>query len=384
MKDIYLDNNATTSLRPAVRERLFELFSSPWGNPSSSHSWGVKARSLVEGARETAGSFLNCDPENIVFTSSGSESNSQVLLSASNAGPGLRYISSKIEHASILRNLEFLEARGAEVVYIPVDRDGRIDTGALETELRKGPAFVTLQWVNNETGVFQDIPGIGELCRRYGAILHTDAAQALGKIPVDLETADVDFLTFTGHKIHAPQGVGGIFAKETKRIVPLLWGGDQEHGLRAGTENLWGIAGLGMALEDRLKNWETDVNSMKKCRDFFETAITGETRNVVINGDPSRRVCNTTNLLFPGIDGRALVARLDNEGVICSQSSACTSRIPEPSHVLTAMGLSEEDGFASVRFSVSADTTMVEAERAASIVADTAKKLEAFAAALFG
>jgi cysteine desulfurase len=382
--DIYLDNNATTRMRETVKKRLFELVSEPLGNPSSPHSWGSRSRELIEASRSTLASFLGCLEEQVFFTSCASESNTMVFRSFSprtRKDSKVRVITTEIEHPSIIKNAELLAAEGADVVFLPVNSAGLLKQEALEEALSRKTDLVSIQWVNNETGVVQDIPGLSRLAKKHGAFFHSDAVQAVGKMPIDLGSLPVDFLSLTGHKLHAPQGIGVLVAKQPRFVMPLVLGGEQEKELRAGTENLLGIAALGYSLEERQKYFEVHVRAMRAMRDRFESLVLEGYKGAIVNGSVEARAVNTSNLQFPGIDGRALTALLDQEGVICSQSSACTSSIPEPSYVLRAMGLSEEEAYSSIRFSFSVENTFVEATTAAHIVVKTALKLRATTAA---
>jgi cysteine desulfurase len=258
-----------------------------------------------------------------------------------------------------------------------VDSRGIIKQEDLARALDIKTDLVSIQWVNNETGVIQDIPSFSLMAHNAGALFHTDAVQAVGKLPIDLQRIPIDFLSLTGHKLHAPQGVGALFVRQKKALIPLLIGGDQEHKLRAGTENILGIAALGFAIEDRMLDFDAKISYLRSMRDLFEHIVLNGDNKIIINGTTESRVVNTSNLRFSGIDGRPLIALLDQEGVVCSQSSACTSSIPEPSHVLMAMGLSEDESYSSIRFSFSVENSLKEAEEAAKIVLATLRRLRA-------
>ncbi len=292
-------------------------------------------------------------------------------------GRKTRIVTSAVEHPSVLRNAELLAAEGADLVILPVNSDGIVKQEELARALQERTDLVSIQWVNNETGVMQDIGALAAIARKGGARFHTDAVQAVGKLRFDLSTMRVDFLSLTGHKLHAPQGVGALIAKDPRSLLPILIGGEQEREMRAGTENILGIAALGYALEERQNGFEEQVKALREMRDRFETLVRQVHTGVVVNGSGAPRAVNTSNLQFPGLDGRALIALLDQEGVICSQSSACSSSIPEPSHVLRAMGLTEDEAYSSIRFSFSVENSMEEAEEAARIVVATARRLRA-------
>lgn len=375
--DIYLDNNATTRIRTSVIKRLEKLLEEPLGNPSSPHSWGQRSREVVEIARSILAQTLGCYEEHVLYTSCATEANTMVLRSFSPRliGRKTRVVTSAVEHPSILRNAELLASEGSEVIILPVDSDGLVDQDKLKSAMEEKTDLVSIQWVNNETGVIQDIAALAEITREGGALFHTDAVQAIGKLSINIANMPVDFLSLTGHKLHAPQGIGALITKDTKSLLPLLIGGEQEQKLRAGTENILGIAALGYALEDRHHNFTSHIERLRVMRDRFEDLIIESGDMISINGTAKSRTVNTSNLRFSGLDGRALMALLDQEGLICSQSSACTSSIPEPSHVLKAMGLSEDESYASIRFSFSVENTIAEAEEAAHIVIESARRL---------
>ncbi len=378
-REIYLDNNATTEPLPAVRNAMLEPLGPAFGNPSSAHSAGDRARCKVLTAREALARLIGANPEQIVFTSGATEANNMVLSSvtkAATAGP--RIITTRAEHSSILGLCEHLSEMGTEIVYLPVDRGGHIDIRQLEKELTPQTSLVSIQWVNNETGIIQPVQVIGELCRTRGVPYHTDAAQAVGKLEVDLSDMPIDYLSLTGHKFHGPQGIGAVYSCNPKGLHQLLFGGPQEYGLRPGTENMPGIIGIGKAAELRFKGLAEVQAKLSSLRDELEELILKSIPDVEVNGDQANRACNTTNLLFHGTDGQALVARLDLAGVRCSQSSACTNHRPEPSYVLRAMGLSEEEAYSSVRFSLSELNTRDQVKHAVGQIAEICRDIRAF------
>ena len=360
--EIYLDNNATSRPLPEVREAMLEVLDAGFGNPSSAHSAGERARSRISEAREAVANLIGSEPYNVFFVSGATEANNMVLSSAlMKHGYKTRILTTNVEHSSIKKYCEQLETQSANIVYLPVDRLGHISLSILEQEISsKKTELVTIQWVNNETGVIQPIADIGNICQRYGVPLHADAAQAVGKIQMQIENMPIDLLSISGHKFHGPQGIGAIYARTPKSLHPILLGGPQEFGLRPGTENVPGIVGIGKAAEIRAKRLETVTKRVGELRDYFELSILRAIPNVEVNGDRNSRVHNATNLLFRGVEGQALVARLDQLGIRCSQSSACTNQIPEPSYVLRAMGLSYDEAFSSIRFSLSEYTTRQE------------------------
>lgn len=373
-REIYLDNNATTRPTPEVVEAVVGILASGYGNPSSAHQRGVAAREFLETARRRVGSLVGASEERVVFTSGGTEANNLALngLAGKNTG---RLVTTETEHSSILKKARALEEAGTEIVYLPVDGSGRLNPDAMRDALEKPADLVSVHWVNNETGVEQPVGELGEICRGSGVIFHVDGAQAVGKMPIDFDSMPVDILTFSAHKLHGPQGVGAICFKNAADVTPVAFGGDQERFVRPGTENLPGIAGFGAAAENRERDFLEIRGHLENMRDTFERGLSDAFPDIRVNGAQSPRACNTSNILFSGIDGMALMALLDREGVICSQTSACNSRRPEPSHVLLAMGLSESEAFASVRFSFSALNTIEEAGTAGGRVADCYGKL---------
>jgi cysteine desulfurase len=373
---IYLDHNATTPPLPEVVNAMCETLLTAYGNPSSGHRQGEPARRLLQRARETLQRCLDTSDEQFIFTGSGTEANNLALRSL--ARHGCCIITSAIEHSSILSSAARLQTKGLPIEVIAVTEEGEVDLRALRQQLSAHRhAAVSIQWINNETGVIQPIQEITALAREYGALVHIDAAQAIGKIDTAAEPALApDFLSLTAHKFNGPAGVGVLYAQQPELIDPLCVGGGQQSGWHAGTENTAGIAGLQRALELRYSVLSTAIAHMTQFRDIFERTVLKLCPWVRINGHRDKRVCNTSNLCFEGIDGQALVGRLDALGIYCSQSSACTTGRPEPSHVLRAMGLSEAQAYASVRFSFGITNTHQEAEIAAAVVASEAEHLK--------
>lgn len=363
---IYLDNNATTAALPAVIESVVQVLGNDFANPSSPHGRGAHGKRLLMIAREQVAALLDCDSEAVTFTSGATEGNNGVIAMA--RWSGLRVVCSAGDHASILETARRTAADDAATAMIGLDPSGLIDLAELEAVLADGrPSLVALHWVNSETGAIQPVAQIVEIGRCHEAVILIDAAQAVGRLPIDAAALDVDYLTFSGHKLHAPQGTGALITGRGLSPPILLYGGGQERGYRAGTENLPGIVGLGVACEARRQHLAGDIARMAALRDRFETAVLAQCDDVVVNGS-GPRVPNTSNLRFSGVDGQALVAQLDRKGIACSQASACSSHRPEPSAVLRAMGLSEEEAFQAVRFSFSILNTDDEVERAVEIV----------------
>ncbi len=366
--EIYLDNNASSRPLPEVLKRVAEVLEFA-GNASSPHSFGKKIRDIIEDSRNKFAAFVGADPEGTVFTSSGTEANNMALACAVNSGrKKTRIVTTSVEHSSVKKMCSHLEIKGAEIARVGVYADGLADMEELEKQISTGADIVSVQWVNNETGVIQDIERVAEMCRKNGALLHTDAAQAPGKIPVDINALGADFATFTGHKFNALQGCGAIFAKDKLALNQLLFGGFQEGGFRPGTENVAGIAGIGKAAETRSRNLEQTAVRLAEMRDFFEEEILRAVPQTSVNGNTGKRAPNTTNIMFGGKNGAEMTAVLDSLGLKCSQSSACTSFETAPSYVLTAMGLSDAAANSSIRFSFGTDNSMEETQEAVKTV----------------
>ena len=366
--EIYFDNNATTRPLPEVTEAMCEAMGEQFGNPSSAHSAGKRARHHMEFARKRTSNLVGCSPEDLIFTSSGTESNNMVFYSCTRKKENPRIVTTGIEHSSIMKMCSFLELNDVHVEMLEVDRQGILDIQRLENALSEKTDLVSVQWVNNETGVIQDMASISKLCREKGVLFHTDAAQAVGKLVVDLEELQVDFLSFTAHKINGPQGAAVLYAKDRLFVNPVLFGGFQEEGFRPGTENLPGITGLGAACDIRLASFEEVIGKMEDLRNRFEKTIIESIPHTSINGGGGKRVCNTTNIHFGGIDGRELISLLDESGIRCSQSSACTNFEVAPSYVLVAMGLGEQHAYSSIRFSFCPENSFDEIETAVEII----------------
>lgn len=377
MQEIYLDNNASTRPLPAVREAVLHAMTELAANASSSHSAGFRVRSAIEEARDAVAELLGVQSEQVIFTSGGTEANNLALNTVLHEDCPRRLVISEIEHSSVLKAADFLESLGVSVERLSVDANGLVNPDVLAEALNEPTGLVSIQWVNNETGVVQDIERLAATCRARGVPFHTDAAQAVGKLPIELSTLPIDFLTIAGHKFHAPPGVGALYVRDPDSVTPLVHGGGQEAGKRAGTENVPGITGLGTAARLRRQHLAETCRRLEQLRDRFQSRLLESCPDAVVNGGGTQRVCNTSNIRFVGIDGQALIARLDDRGVRCSQSSACTNQRPEPSYVLSAMGLSESDAYASVRFSIAEDNTAAELDQAAEIIAEEVQSLVA-------
>jgi len=373
---IYFDNNATTSIDPAVLEVMLPFLKEEYGNPSSAYSFGKRVARAVEHAREQVATLLACEPSEILFTSCGTESDNTALVSALSIDQDRKHIiTSKVEHSAIIKHAEALARRGYEVTWLDVDDKGMIDLSQLEAAIRPDTAIVSLMWANNETGVLFPIEEAAEICRKHQTIFHTDAVQAVGKIPINLSTASIQFLSMSGHKLHAPKGVGALYVNRRARFFPFLIGGGQEEKRRGGTENTASIVALGKAAELAGAYIQEEDRFVRELRDTFEQQALERIPGVTVNGDRERRIPNTTNLSIEGIDSEAILMILDQQGVCCSAGSACTTGALEPSHVLRAMGLSNEQARASLRFSFGRMNTMEEVNRALQILTRAVKKL---------
>ena len=376
--NIYLDNNATTKPLPEVVDAMEAAMGEMFGNPSSPHSKGHKAREALEIARDQVANLIGADASAVFFTSGGTEANNiaiQSLLGVEHP----KLLLSAVEHSSVKATAEGLEALGVCVETLPVDGHGQVSLDTLsETLKRFKPTLVSVQWANSETGIVQPIAEIGEACSEHGALFHVDAAQGVGRMPIEINDQPIDYLTLTAHKIHGPQGVGALCLKNPGGARPIMFGGDHEGRLRPGTENSPGIAGFGAAAGIRQSNLSDAVVHMTECRDLFEYSVHAAFPDVQVNGRLGQRVANTSNLLFPGVDGMAVMAQLDNMGISCSMTSACVTARPEPSYVLKAMGLSEADAFSSLRFSFSVMNEKQDAEAAAVAVCEVYERLLSF------
>ncbi len=355
---VYLDNNATTTIDPEVLEVMIQSADSEYSNPSSIHESGNRARVAIEGARRSLAQLLNCTARRIIFTGGGSEADNLALKGAAFAyrERGRHIITSTIEHPAVLATCKWLEGFDFEVTYLPADSQGLVNPLDLDAAIRDDTTIVSIMTANNETGAVQPIKELARIAKSAGAIFHTDAVQAVGKIPVDVEELGVDLLTLSGHKLHGPKGVGALYVRKGVNLQPLVHGGKQENALRAGTENVPGIVGLGKAAElagVRL----IDMSRVQKLRDRLEDGIRLLVPNYILNGPRDKRLPNTLNVTLPGLRGESMVLALDQKGISLSSGSACRAGSPEPSHALKAMGLSDADAHCALRFSLSHDNT---------------------------
>ncbi len=373
---IYLDNSATTRVDEAVLEAMMPCFRDNFGNASSIHTFGQEARAAVEEARRAVADLLGADTREIVFTSGGTESDNMALWGVFRSGykPGNHVITTKIEHPAILSTCKALQSAGAEITYVPVDGSGRVDPAAVSAALRDTTVLISVMHANNETGMIQPVEEIGAVARERGIVMHTDAVQTVGKIPVKATGLGVDLLSLSGHKIHAPKGVGVLYVRKGTKLVPFMTGGSHERKRRAGTENVPGIVGLGAAARLALERLPEMPSRVGGLRDRLESRILGAIPGVKVNGSGAR-LPNIVNFSFEGLEGEAAVIALDLEGVAVSTGSACSSGSLEPSHVLIAMGLRPEVVQGSLRFSLCHHNTEAEIDKAVETLKSVTERL---------
>jgi len=366
VKQIYLDNNATTVVKPEVLDAMLPYFREQFGNPSSVHWAGRMVSGAIEKAREQVAQLLNCSPAEIIFVSCGSEGDNFAIKGTAEAlrHKGNHIITTTVEHPAVLETCEYLEKNGFEVTYLPVDHDGMLDLTELEAAITDKTILISVMWANNETGNLFPIDAIGEIASRHKVRFHTDAVQAVGKVPVDVKAAKVDILVISGHKIGAPKGVGALYLRRGTRMTRFMHGGHQERNRRAGTHNVAGIVGLGVACELARLNQEKEYAYVRRLRDKLEQGILSTVPDVKLNGhpNPDLRLPNTLNVSFNFIEGESLLLFFDMKGIAASSGSACTSGSLEPSHVMQAMGVDIVLAHSSVRFSFSADNTEEEVD----------------------
>mgnify|MGYP000920887987 CR=1 FL=1 len=358
MKTIYLDNNATTQVAPEVLEVMLPYFSTFYGNPSSMHSFGGQVAREIRKAREQVAALLGASPEEIVFTSCGTESDNAAIRAALLAQPDKRHIvTSRVEHPAVRALCAELRSRGYRVTELPVDAEGRLDLEQYKESLTPDTAIVSLMWANNETGVIFPVEKAAEIARARGILFHTDAVQAVGKIPIKMRNNAIDMLALSGHKLHAPKGIGVLYIRKGTKFSPFLIGGHQEGGRRGGTENTPSIIGLGMACELADRNMGTENTRVKQLRDKLEKTILETIPRSRVNGETVNRLPNTSNISFEFIEGESILLMMNEYGICASSGSACTSGSLQPSHVLRAMGVPFTMAHGSIRFSLSVYNT---------------------------
>ena len=363
MRTVYFDNNATTKVADEVLEEIRPYFCELYGNPSSMHTFGGQVGHKISKAREQVSALLGCDPSEIIFTSCGTESDNAAIKGTLAAYPDKRkVITTRVEHPAVLSVCRDLENHGYTIVELAVDKLGRLDLAELQEKLDDNTAIVSIMYANNETGVIFPIDKIAEMVADKGIVFHTDAVQAVGKIPLNLSKSNIDLLSLSGHKLHAPKGVGALYVKKGTRLTSFMQGGHQEAGRRAGTENVPGIVGLGKACELAAQSLEEENTKVKYLRDKLENALLKICPDSRLNGNKENRLPNTTNISFEFIEGEAILLMLDKFGICASSGSACTSGSLEPSHVLRAMGVPFTAAHGSIRFSLSRYNTEQEVD----------------------
>jgi len=363
MKIIYMDNNATTRVAPEVLEAMLPFLTDLYGNPSSAYIFGGQVARHIRKAREQVAAILGASPEEIIFTSCGSESDNTAIMSALNTGKDkMHVVTTRVEHPAVKVLCNELIKRGCRVTEIPVDREGRLDMDRYKKSLTPDTAIVSMMWANNETGAIFPVEEAAQLAKERGILFHTDAVQAVGKIPIDLQQSAIDMLSISGHKLHASKGIGVLYVRKGTKFSPFLIGGHQERGRRGGTENTAGIIGLGRACELAAQRMEEENTRVRELRDRLEKGLLGRVPNSRVNGGGAERLPNTTNISFEFVEGEAILLLMDELGICASSGSACTSGSLQPSHVLRAMGVAFTMAHGSVRLSLSVYTTEEEVE----------------------
>lgn len=360
-RKVYLDYSATTPVKEEVLQQMIPYFTQNFGNPSSLYTIGLEAKAAVDKARAQVAHLIGADPSELYFDGGGSESDNWTIFGVADAmkKKGKHIITTKIEHHAILHSTEFLEKHGYEVTYLDVDKEGFVDPAALEDAIREDTILVSVMFVNNEIGTVEPIKELCEIAHKHGVLFHTDAVQAIGNVPIDVHDLGVDFMSMSSHKIYGPKGEGGMYIRKGVRIPSFIHGGAQEKGKRAGTENLAGIVGFGAAAELAEQNLEHHRKHCSELRDYLMDRITAEIPDVIVNGpsDHSKRHPGNLNVTFAKIEGESILLLLDSFGIAVSTGSACSSKSLKPSHVLSAIGVSDELIHGSVRFTVGDFTT---------------------------
>ena len=375
---IYFDNNATTKVAPEVLEAMLPFFKDMYGNASSMHTFGGQVGKYIATAREQIAELLGALPDEILFTSCGTESDNTAVISAIETQPDKKhFITTRVEHSAMLAMGDYLEKKGYDVTYLSVDRKGRLDLAELEAAIRPDTALVSVMYANNETGTIFPIAQIAEIVKSKGVLFHVDAVQAVGKEIIDLQKLPIDFLALSGHKLHAPKGVGVLYVRRGTRFRPFLRGGHQERGRRAGTENAPYIVGLGKACELAGSNIIKERTEVARLRDMLEEGIMSKVPNAIVNGDREHRLPNTASIAFEAVEGEAILLMLDQFGICASSGSACTSGSLEPSHVLRAMGVPFNYAHGSIRFSLSRYSTEEEVKKVIEVTPKIIENLRA-------
>lgn len=379
MRKVYLDNAATTALSPRVLEAMLPYFTQHYGNPSSVHAFGREAKQGLDKARDQVAKALHCEPSEVIFTGCGTESDNTVLLGVAQryGNKGKHIITTNVEHHAILHTCEYLEKQGYSVTYLPVDQDGLVTAEQVAAAIRPDTILVSIMFANNEVGTIMPIQEIGAVCKEKGVLFHTDAVQAVGHIPVDVQAMHIDMLSLSAHKFHGPKGVGALYCRKGIRLPSYIMGGAQEKGRRAGTENVAGIVGLGAAIELATEQLEENRAKMTALRDRLMTGIQARISEVKLNGHPTNRLPNNVNFSFKYIEGESILLMLDMNGIAASSGSACTSGSLDPSHVLLALGLPHEIAHGSVRLTLGDETTEEDIDYTIDVLEKTVARLRA-------
>lgn len=379
MRQIYLDHAATTPIDPEVLREMLPFFNEIYANPSSIYRLAQQAKGEIEKAREKVAKLINARPEEIIFTSGGTESDNMALkgIAYANKEKGNHIITSKIEHHAVLNTCKWLEKQGFKVTYLPVDKYGVVEPDELKKNLTEKTILISIMHANNEVGTIEPILEMAKIARERGIYFHTDAVQTVGKIPVDVEKLGVDLLSLSGHKIYGPKGIGALYIRKGTKIEPLIHGGHHEKDKRAGTENVPGIVGLGKACEIAIRKIPQEIERMKKLSDRLSKGIRREIDEVIFNGHPEERVPGILNVCIKYVEGESMLINLDLEGIYVSSGSACTSGSLEPSHVLRAMGLPPEVAHGSLRFSMGRETKEEDIDKVIEVLSKIVKKLRA-------
>jgi len=377
MKRVYMDNAATTSLSPRVLEAMMPYLTELYGNPSSVHSFGREAKTGVDHAREQVAAALNASPDEIIFTGCGTESDNTVLLGVAERykNKGNHIITTNIEHHAILHTCEYLEKRGCEITYLPVDEYGMVTAEQVKAAIKDNTILVSVMFANNEVGTIQPIAEIGAVCKEKGVLFHTDAVQAVGHVPIDVKAMNIDMLSLSAHKFHGPKGVGALYMRRGIKLPSHIMGGHQERGRRAGTENTAGVVGLGAAIELACAEMPENAKRMSALRDRLMQGIEANIPEVKLNGHPTKRLPNNVNYSIKYIEGESILLMLDMNGIAASSGSACTSGSLDPSHVLLALGLTHEIAHGSVRLTLGDDTTAEDVDYVIDVLKKTADRL---------
>ena len=376
----YFDNNATTRVAPEVLTAMLPFFEEDWGNPSSAYSFGHRLGAPLAEARNRVAALIHAEPREIVFTSCGTESNNTALHSALATQPDKRHVlTTAVEHSANIKFCKFLEKRGYQVTFLPVSPEGLLDLDLLERSIRPDTAIVSAMWANNETGVLFPIAQIAKICRAQGVLCHTDAVQTPGKLNIDVQQLGVDFLSLSGHKLHAPKGIGLLYIRRHTRFQPYVMGGEQERGRRGGTENVPFIVGFGRAAELAMERIGEENTRVRALRDRLEAGILERIPGSSRNGADEPRLANTSNLAFEGVEAEGILLLLDQAGVCASSGSACTTGSLDPSHVLLAMGCSAAHARSSIRFSLGYYNSEAEVDYVLEVLPPIIDKLRAHA-----